>query len=61
MIETIYIRIKCIGFISEFQICNQSKSDCTLLNVRIIVRFERFHGSDYEEWCLLGCYAVWLL
>jgi hypothetical protein len=20
-----------------------------------------FHGSDYEEWCLLGCYAVWLL
>jgi hypothetical protein len=20
-----------------------------------------FHSSDYEEWCLLGCYAVWLL
>jgi hypothetical protein len=20
-----------------------------------------FHGCDYEEWCLLGCYAVWLL
>jgi hypothetical protein len=20
-----------------------------------------FHGRDYEEWCLLGCYAVWLL
>jgi hypothetical protein len=19
-----------------------------------------FHGGDYEEWCLLGCYAVWL-
>jgi hypothetical protein len=19
-----------------------------------------FHGSDYEEWHLLGCYAVWL-
>jgi hypothetical protein len=19
------------------------------------------HGGDYEEWCLLGCYAVWLL
>jgi hypothetical protein len=18
-----------------------------------------FHGGDYEEWCLLGCYAVW--
>jgi hypothetical protein len=20
-----------------------------------------FHGGDYEEWCVLGCYAVWLL
>jgi hypothetical protein len=20
-----------------------------------------FHGGVYEEWCLLGCYAVWLL
>jgi hypothetical protein len=20
-----------------------------------------FHGGDYEEWCLQGCYAVWLL
>jgi hypothetical protein len=20
-----------------------------------------FHGGDYEEWCLLGCYALWLL
>jgi hypothetical protein len=20
-----------------------------------------FHGGDYEEWCLLGCYAVWFL
>jgi hypothetical protein len=20
-----------------------------------------FHGSDYEEWRLLGCYAVWIL
>jgi hypothetical protein len=20
-----------------------------------------FHDGDYEEWCLLGCYAVWIL
>jgi hypothetical protein len=20
-----------------------------------------FHGSDYEEWRLLECYAMWLL
>jgi hypothetical protein len=19
-----------------------------------------FHGSNYEEWCLLGCYVLWL-
>jgi hypothetical protein len=25
------------------------------------VRFEGFHGDDYEECHLLGCYAVWLL
>jgi hypothetical protein len=24
-------------------------------------RFEVLHGGDYEEWRLLGCYAVWLL
>jgi hypothetical protein len=26
-----------------------------------VVRFEVFNGSDYEEWRLLGRYAVWLL
>jgi hypothetical protein len=25
------------------------------------VRFEVFHGGDYEEWRLLGCFALWLL
>jgi hypothetical protein len=20
-----------------------------------------FHGGDYAEWCLLGCYSVWLM
>jgi hypothetical protein len=20
-----------------------------------------FHGGDSEEWCILGCYALWLL
>jgi hypothetical protein len=25
------------------------------------VRRERKRERDYEEWCLLGCYAVWLL
>jgi hypothetical protein len=25
------------------------------------VGFEVLNGGDYEEWRLLGCYAVWLL
>jgi hypothetical protein len=28
---------------------------------RYVVQDLRFSGSDYEEWHLLGCYAVWLL
>jgi hypothetical protein len=31
------------------------------IKIKLHVRFEVFHGGDYEEWCLLGCYAVWLL
>jgi hypothetical protein len=27
----------------------------------IVCKTWGFHGGDYEEWCLLGCYAVWLL
>jgi hypothetical protein len=26
-----------------------------------LVKIWDFHGSDYEEWHLLGCYAMWLL
>jgi hypothetical protein len=25
------------------------------------LKFEVFHGGDYEEGRLVGCYAVWLL
>jgi hypothetical protein len=27
----------------------------------LIVKYLRFHGGDYEQCRLLGCYAVWLL
>jgi hypothetical protein len=27
----------------------------------IVCKISGFHGGDYEEWCILGCYAVWLL
>jgi hypothetical protein len=36
-------------------------SRCLGLNWFPFVRFEVFHGGDYEECRLLGCYAVWLL
>jgi hypothetical protein len=26
-----------------------------------ICKISGVHGGDYEKWCLLGCYAVWLL
>jgi hypothetical protein len=46
---------------------------CLLLTCNLVGEYRRFgehavsckvggfHGGDYEEWCLLGCYAVWLL
>jgi hypothetical protein len=27
----------------------------------VLCKIWDFHGGDYEEWFLLGCYAVWLL
>jgi hypothetical protein len=30
-------------------------------NVLILSKIWGFHGGDYEECRLLGCYAVWLL
>jgi hypothetical protein len=28
------------------------------LQYYFICKISGFHGGDYEEWCLLGCYAV---
>jgi hypothetical protein len=28
---------------------------------KFVCKILGFHGGDYEEWCFLGCYAVWLL
>jgi hypothetical protein len=28
---------------------------------RFLCKTWGFHGGDYEEWCLQGCYAMWLL
>jgi hypothetical protein len=38
--------------------CHWSKF---LPNTSVFCKIWGFHGGDYEEWCLLGCYAVWLL
>jgi hypothetical protein len=31
------------------------------LSLSVECKIWGFHGGDYEEWCLLGCYAVWFL
>jgi hypothetical protein len=33
----------------------------SLFRLTVMYKVWGFHGGDYEEWCLLGCYAVWLL
>jgi hypothetical protein len=40
------------GFRSFITVCPNVSPTCKILG---------FHGGDYEEWCLLGYYAVWLL
>jgi hypothetical protein len=46
---------KCTSHIL-YRRANIYSSRCTTL-----FKIWGFHGGDYEEWCLLGCYAVWLL
>jgi hypothetical protein len=41
-----------VGFLPVFQNFTDKIQLCKIWG---------FHGGDYEEWCLLGCYAVWLL
>jgi hypothetical protein len=37
------------------------KNSFVYVNMKKKCNISGFHGGDYEEWCLLGCYAVWLL
>jgi hypothetical protein len=50
-------------FISLHQVSVVAKHHGTIifLTSKRYVRFEGFHGGDYEECCLLGCYSVSLL
>jgi hypothetical protein len=43
-----------------------SLTDASILTAGIRMEWQLckiwgFHGGNHEEWCLLGCYAVWLL
>jgi hypothetical protein len=61
------------GFVSSNNFNKSFLSMPTFLRLQIIdvairsansnnlVKFEVYHGGDYEEWRLLGCYSVWLL
>jgi hypothetical protein len=42
--------------IKDVIICTWSLQIC-IMSCKIF----GFHGGDYEEWRLLGCYAMWLL
>jgi hypothetical protein len=48
----IHINVQSYCFLKYFVILHISKWHC---------KIRGFHGSDYEECRLLGCYAVWLL
>jgi hypothetical protein len=39
----------------------ETRDAATLENYKLHSKIWGSHGGDYEEWCLLGCYAVWLL
>jgi hypothetical protein len=53
----------CMGFELIILVCDRARVFHALgcVDVVVYVRFEVFHGGDYEEWRLLECYAVWLL
>jgi hypothetical protein len=49
-----FIRVTRIGELGTTLAVTSNCSVCRLL-------IAACHGCDYEEWCPLGCYAVWLL
>jgi hypothetical protein len=62
-----------IRFESDYSLTSESLAAILLelcqrlrqtLNIHAAVNIPescRFGNMEYEEWCLLGCYAVWLL
>jgi hypothetical protein len=58
-----YMNLGCKGQIKQnyvFPVEIKTKNDYRPRQV-VNCKIWGFHGGDYEEWCLLGCYAVWLL
>jgi hypothetical protein len=46
----------------HFTLFSPNVLPCVLFsNILSLCKIWGFRGGDYEEWCLLGCYAVWLL
>jgi hypothetical protein len=37
------------------------EEECEFTSEDKLLTLLGFHGGDYEEWRLLGCYAVWFL
>jgi hypothetical protein len=40
---------------------NNYTAEDDFVELSLIYKTSGFHGGDYEEWRLLGSYAVWLL
>jgi hypothetical protein len=58
--ETIHICTSILSSIWALLILNKA-AVAAIHKQYYLCKIWGFHGGDYEEWCLLGCYAVWLL
>jgi hypothetical protein len=45
----------------EVNYCRPNSLQCSCFKHERRCEISGFHGGDYEEWRLLGYYAVWLL
>jgi hypothetical protein len=53
--------VKVWNLICALRVSNWLKTCFLLVNHSIACKIWGFHGGDYEECCLLGCCAMWLL
>jgi hypothetical protein len=52
-----------VAWCHEFwkRVINKYLAHCKVQSNILLSKIWGFHGGDYEEWRLLGCYALWLM